>query len=222
MSAPPRRPVAGGVLAGEPGVSLRTLYRSIAPSRRRGAHRRRSRHRLRAVSGPLSPLVFSREEVEAIALRARWVADRKDTGLEKAAVREHAKISAVLTPGLRRKLESSPPLVGPGALLAVREEHLAMVREAIRSGCKVGIAYRDEKGVVPERIIWPFALGFFERVQLIVAWCELRRDFPHFRADRLQTVRVPDIPYPRSRESLPLEWRQREGIPGGAFSADKN
>jgi predicted DNA-binding transcriptional regulator YafY len=78
-----RRPVTGSALAEELGVSLRTLYRDIASLKAQGA----------AIEGEagfgyvlkpgftLPPLMFSPDEVEALALGARWVEGRADAGL---------------------------------------------------------------------------------------------------------------------------------------------
>ena len=60
-----------------------------------------------------------------------------------------------------------------------------MIRQAIRSQSKVEIDYRDAGGSETRRVIWPFALGFFDRVRVVVAWCELRQSFRSFRTDRI-------------------------------------
>ena len=82
-----RRPVSGARLAREAGVSLRTLYRDIAALQTMGAE----------IDGEpgvgyalrpgflLPPLMFSEEEIEALALGARWVARRTDEAFSAAA-----------------------------------------------------------------------------------------------------------------------------------------
>ena len=47
------------------------------------------------------------------------------------------------------------------------------------------MTYTDVKGDGSERMIWPLALGFFEEVHVVVAWCELRQDFRHFQYSAL-------------------------------------
>jgi predicted DNA-binding transcriptional regulator YafY len=64
-----------------------------------------------------------------------------------------------------------------------------------------------------ERTVWPFALAFFQEVRVLAAWCELRQDFRHFRADRISAARMEERRYPRRRGALLKEWRQRQGIP---------
>jgi predicted DNA-binding transcriptional regulator YafY len=40
-----------------------------------------------------------------------------------------------------------------------------------------------------------------------VAWCETRRDFRHFRADRISDLTATNIRYPRRRQAMLKEWR---------------
>ena len=208
-------PVSGAALAAELGVSLRTVYRDIASLQAQGA----------CIEGEagvgyvlrpgflLPPLMFSEEELEAIALGAQWVATRTDARLGQAATDALAKISAVLPGELRRKLESSTLLVGVTERELFDEDAFVLIRKAIRTERKVSVTYRDERGAESARIIWPFALGFFERVQVVAAWCELRQDFRHFRADRLLTVTLMDASYPRRRDALLHAWKHAQGLP---------
>jgi predicted DNA-binding transcriptional regulator YafY len=77
---------------------------------------------------------------------------------------------------------------------------------------KIFLHYRDENGNVSARVIWPFTLGFFERVQLMVGWCELRRSFRSFRTDRVLSVSLLEEACPRSRTALFDEWRRSQGM----------
>ena len=45
--------------------------------------------------------------------------------------------------------------------------------------------YRSEAGEETERTVWPVILGYAETSRLLVAWCELRQSFRHFRTDRI-------------------------------------
>ena len=42
-----------------------------------------------------------------------------------------------------------------------------------------------------------------------MAWCELRRDYRHFRTDRIVKLVVTDQRYPRRRQAMLKEWRER-------------
>ena len=208
-----RYPVSGAALASSLGVSLRTLYRDIAELQTQGAHIEGAPG-LGYVLKPgfmLPPLMFSEEEIEAIVLGSRWVAKRTDGALADAAANALAKIAAVLPSDLRASLEASTLLIGPGDPLPPMIVELTDIREAIRAERKLLLSYRDEAGRVSERVIWPFALGFFDRVRMIVGWCELRDDFRNFRADRIEAMTVTETRYPRGRRALLKAWRETTG-----------
>jgi predicted DNA-binding transcriptional regulator YafY len=210
-----RRPVSGAVLAEALGISLRTLYRDIDTLNAQGAHID-GEAGLGYVLRPgfmLPPLMFSEEEIEAIVLGSRWVADRADAALSAAARNALAKIAAVLPQDLKTSLDTSSLLIGPGKTIAAGDTELPVIRQAIRGERKLRIRYLDGKGRDSRRTIWPFALGFFDQVRVVVAWCEMREDFRHFRTDRIGKVQVTDKRYPRRRQALLKDWRAAEGIP---------
>ncbi|MGV3682907.1 MAG: helix-turn-helix transcriptional regulator [Acidovorax sp.] len=118
----------------------------------------------------LPPLMFTPEEIEALALGLRWVADRGDVGLAGGARDAMARIGAVLPAPLRRELEASAVLVGartrPAPATAVAQDRL---RAAIRAEHKLRIVYRDPQGAQSERVTWPFALVYFEESRVLSA-----------------------------------------------------
>lgn len=69
------------------------------------------------------------------------------------------------------------------------EVHLPAIRLAIRQSRKVAITYSVPDDRVTERIIWPLGLYLFSHLTLICNWCELRRDYRTFRADRIAGCR---------------------------------
>jgi predicted DNA-binding transcriptional regulator YafY len=208
-----RAPATGAALARDLGVSLRTLYRDIASLQAQGATIE-GEAGMGYVLRPgftLPPLMLSEEEIEALVLGARWVASHTDPRLAAAARQGLAKIHAVLPPALRLALESNPLLV-PGPADDAAAGGLAEVREAIRAERKLRIAYRDASGQPSERLIWPFAVGFFDRARVVAAWCEQREAFRHFRVDRIASLRVEAERYPRRRQAMLKEWRLAEGV----------
>lgn len=217
-----RRPVSGAALAGELGVSLRTLYRDIASLQAQGA----------AIDGApgfgyvlqpgfmLPPLMFTADEIEALVLGSRWVAKRADSRMGSAAHQALAKIAAVLPPEARQLLDGSSLLVGPAVSAASAGQQpvsagdagLPEVRLAIRHEHKLVLRYRDAQGDETDRTVWPIALGFFDRVRVLVAWCELREALRHFRTDRITSLESTQTRYPRRRTGLLRDWREAEGI----------
>ena len=210
-----RRPVTGAVLADELGVSLRTIYRDIQTLIGQGA----------SIDGEagvgfvlrpgfmLPPLMFSEEELEALVLGSRFIARRADRRLADAAHNALAKIAAVLPQDLRDSIDANGLLVGPGRKLVTESIDLAPIRSAIRAEHKLVLDYVDPKGSRTNRTVWPIALGFFDDMRMLAAWCELRQDFRHFRTDRISTLTETAYRYPRRRRVLMREWRTREGIP---------
>ncbi|EQD59846.1 DeoR family transcriptional regulator [mine drainage metagenome] len=130
-----RYPVSGAALASELGISLRTLYRDIAALQAQGA-RIDGEPGVGYVLRPgfmLPPLMFSEDEIEALVLGSRWVADRADDPLGQAARNAMAKIAAVLPTELRNALDASALFVGAGAVIAAGDQELVAIRHAIRS-----------------------------------------------------------------------------------------
>jgi predicted DNA-binding transcriptional regulator YafY len=215
-----RRPVSGAALAEALGVSLRTLYRDIASLQAQGA----------AIDGApgfgyvlqpgfmLPPLMFTPDEVEALVLGSRWVAERADARLGGAARQALAKIGAVLPPEARQLLDGAALLVGPAVDASPPGEPsagdagLASLRLAMRAEHKLVLGYRDAQGRTSERTVWPIALGFFDRARVLVAWCELRQELRHFRIDRITALTLTEERYPRRRQVLLREWREAEGL----------
>ena len=210
-----RRPVSGAVLAEAVGVSLRTLYRDIDTLKAQGAHID-GEAGVGYVLRPgfmLPPLMFSEEEIEAIVLGSRWVADRADSALGGAARNALAKIAAVLPNDLKDSLDAANLLIGPGEPIAAGDAELPTIRQAIRTERKLRITYNDANGASTKRTVWPFALAFFDRVRIVVAWCETRKGYRHFRTDRIGRLILTDNRYPRRRQALLKDWRASEGIP---------
>ncbi|WP_298013714.1 YafY family protein [uncultured Castellaniella sp.] len=210
-----RFPVTGAALAAELRISLRTLYRDIASLRAQGAHIE-GEPGIGYVLRPgflLPPLMFSAQELDALMLGARWVSQRTDRELARDAQNALAKIAAVLPADLRRSLDDEALLVGPEYAPSDEQARLPILRKAMRQQRKLLIGYRDLKGNESRRIVWPFALGFFDHVRMLAAWCEQRQALRHFRVDRIMALSVLDERYPVPRPVLLRQWREQEGIP---------
>ncbi len=203
------------MLAEEIGVSIRTLYRDIASLQAQGATIE-GEPGVGYVLKPgflLPPLMFTVEEIEALALGSRWVADRADERLRASAASALARIAAVLPADLRDEMEASALLIGPGSAIPRDAVEPALLRKAIRTERKLRLAYRDAAGTLSHRIVWPFALAFFDQVRVLLGWCELRNDVRSFRTDRIDEAEPLDARYPRRRQALLKDWRLMKGIP---------
>jgi predicted DNA-binding transcriptional regulator YafY len=61
---------------------------------------------------------------------------------------------------------------------------------------------------VTRRVIWPIAVSYWEAVRLIVAWCELRNGFRHFRTDRVVGSEFLEARYATPRAKLRAQWKK--------------
>ncbi len=156
----------------------------------------------------LPPLMFNVEELEALTLGARWVKGQGDTVLAQAADTALAKIGAASPKDLRQEIAEIGLWARRFGEPARHTATLHKIREAIRREHKLTIRYTSVAGSETERVVWPVALGFFEGVQLIAAWCELRKDFRHFRVDHITSMEALGISYPRTRRELARLWKQ--------------
>jgi predicted DNA-binding transcriptional regulator YafY len=201
--------VSGQALAKEIGVSIRTLYRDIASLQAQGAMIE-GEPGVGYVMKPgfmLPPLMFRSEEIDALVLGMRWVADRCDSTLAASAQTALAKISDVLPVELRRELNESSLLIGAPLKRNAHKVSTDLLRVAVRKEQKLNITYVDSHGLHSERTIWPFALVYFDQARVLMCWCELRAGFRNFRSDRILVVDKPQERYPKRRSILLREWR---------------
>jgi predicted DNA-binding transcriptional regulator YafY len=210
-----RRPVTAARLAEQLGVSERTIYRDIQTLSGLGAPLEGGAgvgYILKAGSF-LPPLMFNADELEALVLGARWVRRQGDASLSDAANSALAKIATATPKDLRDDMAETSLWVPIGASGAEASDvHVRPVREAIRYQHRLRLGYRDEKGASSERMVWPFALAFFEGSRMLAAWCELRMAFRHFRIDRIAEAETTGQRYPARRHDLLRTWRQEHGI----------
>ncbi|MEO6608651.1 MAG: YafY family protein [Aestuariivirga sp.] len=209
-----RRPVTGARMATELEVSLRTLYRDIADLITDGVP-------IRGEAGvgyilgegyDLPPLMFNADEMEAVMLGLSWVERSGDQDLRRAAADTVAKIATVLPEHLRQSFYDAPLMAAPTGRLAVDTIDVAAVRQAIRNQSKVEIQYRDENGSATSRVIWPIGISYFDAQRIIIAWCEMRNGFRHFRADRVAHLKISEDKYRERRQQLLVRWKAEREI----------
>jgi predicted DNA-binding transcriptional regulator YafY len=56
--------------------------------------------------------------------------------------------------------------------------------------------------------VWPVIVGYAEASRLLVAWCELRQGFRHFRTDRMLAVDILDEPIGLRSGELRRRWQR--------------
>jgi predicted DNA-binding transcriptional regulator YafY len=138
----------------------------------------------------LPPLMFTRDEVEALVLGTRVVSSWADSNLGRAAEAALSRISAALPDDLQTRLLESR-LFAPGFHVHPEVmERLGLLREATSEKRKAWLAYSDAGDTRTERNVRPLGLSFFGSTWMLTAWCELRDDFRNFRLDRIYDLRV--------------------------------
>ncbi len=183
-------------------VSKRTVYRDIAT--------------LQAIRTPiygeagigyvmrrgydLPPINFDEDEAEAITIGLSMIARTGDAQLLKAAKRAARKLS-----------EAAPQT---DILIASNwgtetSAHVDpyYIRQAIRSETKLQIVYRDVQDVESKRTIWPLILIYYADNTMLVAWCELRKDFRHFRLDRMVECEMNTAQFVGKASALRKTWQ---------------
>ncbi|MEH3144417.1 MAG: YafY family protein [Methylobacterium frigidaeris] len=204
------RPVTGAALAAELEVSTRTLYRDIAAlmAQRVPITGEAGLGYLLAADYDMPPLMLTQVELEAIVLGAQWVAGRDDPLLSPAANDILAKIVTAV-PAHLRPFVMAPSTGVPPRLVPVEEVvDAAMLRDAIRLRSKLRLIYRAQNGEETERTIWPVVLGYSDASRILIAWCEARQGFRHFRTDRMVAAEALDQRIPRSKGDLHRRWEE--------------
>lgn len=187
-----RGPITAAELAGELGVSIRTLYRDVAALIARGVPIR-GEPGVGYVLDPgyfLPPLTFGTNELDAVLLGLKWVEKRADPSMARAAVDALAKIEAVLPRWAQEIADTPGVFVRADRPQSAETIGTELFRDAVRGCRKVHIAYRDANGVETERTVWPIGLAFMEEGRAVMAWCELRNAFRTFHLDRIARADV--------------------------------
>jgi predicted DNA-binding transcriptional regulator YafY len=160
----------------------------------------------------LPPPMLTGDEAEAVLLGLDFVDQRGDDVLLKAGLNARAKIQAVLrsSTGSRESVRLSSP--GPSGPLAFPENAVPLsgLRNAIGSQSKLDLTYRDERGIKSLRTAWPIQLAYLHNVRILIAFCELRKDFRTFRTDRIASIRERER-YPEPRATLLRRFRAEHG-----------
>ncbi len=189
-----RPPVRAQDLARELRVSMRSIYRDIDTLRSSGA----------IIDGEagfgytleedpaLPPMMFSRDEMEALVLGLREVNEVADPVLAAAARDALSKVKASLPERMRMQFDH--------AVLHAKRFHkrpeitidVAALRRAAREELAIDITYGDFNEKISERRVLPLAIVFMDRGLALLAWCKLRQDYRVFRIDRIASLLISD------------------------------
>jgi predicted DNA-binding transcriptional regulator YafY len=182
-----RRATRAADIARHLGISERTVYRDIRDLVLAGTPidgEAGVGYRLRP-GYDLPPLMFDREEIQALVLGARIVRQFGDPALARASDAILNKVASILPNDLAPLLEDTRLFV-PGIVSAKESaDALGLARGALIERRKLRLRYADAKGAGSERTVRPLGIFFWGRTWTLAAWCELRTDFRNFRLDRV-------------------------------------
>lgn len=204
-------PVKAQALGDELGVSLRTIYRDIDSLRRSGALiDGEAGYGYTLQEDPaLPPMMFSRDEMEALVLGLREVVQVADPVLAKAAENALSKLKASLPERMRAEFEH--------AVLYAKRFHcrpeisidIEALRHATRNEQVIEIDYSDVEENRTRRTIQPLAIVFFDRSLVVLAWCELRTAYRSFRIDRIVEMTATERSFRPRRVPMLREYLDR-------------
>jgi predicted DNA-binding transcriptional regulator YafY len=138
----------------------------------------------------LPPLMFDREEIQALVLGARIVRQFGDPSLARATDSILAKVASVVPKDLQPLLTDTKLFV-PTVVGATRAaDGLAIARDALVARRRLRFRYANERGDASERIVRPLGVFFWGRTWTLAAWCEMRTAFRNFRLDRISDAAI--------------------------------
>ena len=201
----------GHELAGRLEVSDRTLRRDVDRLRNLGYPVHASRgaaggYQLQA-GAAMPPLLLDDEEAVAIVVGLQAAAGGMVEGIEEVSVRAMSKVTQVMPPRLRRRVDAlaayAVPAVWSSNGPTVDSDVLTTLALACRDDERVGFGYHTRAGDDMARSVEPHRLVSVGRRWYLVGYDLTRHDWRSFRLDRMSEVVTTGV-----------RFRQRE-LPGG-------
>jgi predicted DNA-binding transcriptional regulator YafY len=214
-----RRVVRAEELARHFEVTVRTIYRDISALGEAGV----------PVTGEagvgytlvksyhLPPVMLTVEEAAALFVGGEIVKRFTDASLHQPMGMALDKLRAVLprdrqdyverlsrnTIVMERSCGSTPPEGQPW---------LMAVQRAVMRQCAVKLGYRGKaRAEETTREVEPLGVVFYGGAWYLVGWCRLRRDYRHFRVDRIRTLESTEEKFP-TRADFSLSKHLEEGM----------
>lgn len=180
-------------------VSTRTIYRDIAALSESGVPVVSLPGQGYALSDGyfLPPLVFSFEEATALVLGGRMLAGHASAGLANAADRAAAKIVAIVSDEMQRRVRDVEAAIDVAPAPGIRQRldldtvPIAQLRQAIQERRVVSLRYFGRnRGDQTVRQVEPLRLQYAGGAWYLTAYCRLRRGERAFRLDRIEEIRL--------------------------------
>lgn len=189
-----RRLSTAGFIAERLDVSERTVYRDVAELMAQGVP-------IEGEAGvgyrmnpgfDLPPLMFTKDEAQALVASVRLAQPRLDAALGRQAEGALSKILAVLPSAARAAAESLALYAPAVGVDEVTRQRLEVLRVATEARQKLRIDYLDAKEQTSQRTVRPLGSFYWGAVWTLAAWCETRAGIRSFRVDRIQALQVLD------------------------------
>jgi predicted DNA-binding transcriptional regulator YafY len=210
-----RRAVPARRLAELLGVSLRTVYRDVIDLQLSGVAIEGAAglgYTLRR-GGDVPPLMFTRDEIEAVVVGVRLTDAFAGERLSRAARQALVKIEAVLPDELRLRTERSRVFAPSIPSRAALRRQLDTLHAAIELHRLTRLAYARADGTESLREVEPLCLAFWGHGWTLGAWCRLRLGFRNFRVDRIRSLEALDEVVPETAERGLAAYLEAVGAP---------
>ncbi len=187
-----KKAVTAQSLAQQLHISVRTLYRDVADLIASGVP-------IEGEAGvgymlrrgfDLPPIMFDRDEIEAVVAGSRFVQSLAGTELGAAAQRVLAKVEAVLPAHRRAEIEKPRLYASSFSIRTSEAKRLDQIRQAINHLNVLSFTYTRMDGEHSSRAIRPLLLMYWPPNWVVGGWCELREEFRTFRLDRVGQMDV--------------------------------
>lgn len=194
-------PVKAADIAETLEISKRTIYRDIATlqSMRTPIEGAPGLGYMLRRGYDLPPINFDVEEAEAIAVGLSLITRTGDKSLLSAAKRAARKLHDA-APANDTLITSNWGTEPPA------NADPADIRAAIRTEVKLALNYQTPDAAPTDRTVQPIAIIYYVETTVLVAWCELRQDFRHFRLDRINQCTTLTDTFTGQGKSLRATW----------------
>ena len=188
-----KRLLTASELADKFSVSVRTIYRDIRALEHAGVPiiTEEGKGYTLMEGYKIPPVMFTEAQANALILAEQLVLKTKDTSLIKDFSEAIEKIKAVLRYSQKDKVNflSERTRFDQNLNRERNSSNLSELQFALTNFCLTKIDYVNADEKLTTRIIEPFALLSTEN-WLLVAYCQLRKEFRFFRLDRIKKLQV--------------------------------
>lgn len=191
-----KRLLTASELANKFSVSIRTIYRDIKALEDAGVpiFTEEGKGYCLMEGYRIPPVMFTESEANALITAEQLILKNKDASFVKEYTEAISKIKSVLRYSTKDKanLLSNRVVFRYNIDNNKTSNFLSTLQLALTNFNCVEMNYSNDKSEITKRIIEPFALYNTQENWVLVAFCQLRKDFRAFRLDRIQNLNVLD------------------------------